>query len=282
MAHAHISERAPLPYWIFAGLALTLPFASFLVTLFRIWRNDEEFSYGILIPAIVVFLVWKRLPQFQAQAETGWLPGLWIAIAGCGLQVLGSLSGTLLLCGIAFTATVMGVTAFLWGRKSLHVFGAPLALLILMVPLPSYAVGELSWYLQSLASTVSGAILGFLGVPVYQDGNLLRLPNYVLEVKQACSGSRSIFALLALASVLAVSTERKFWIRALLVIAAPVLAVAANVVRIVGTGLIASRWGELAANESLHAAWGIVVFLIAALGLLGVQGSLRWATKKHA
>jgi exosortase len=176
----------------------------------------------------------------------------------------------------------MGVTAFLWGRECLHVLSAHLALLIVIVPLPSYAVGELSWHLQSLASTVSGTTLGFLGVPVYQDGNLLRLSNYVLEVKSACSGSRSIFALLALACVLAVSSERKLWTSALLMAAAPALAVGANVVRIVGTGLIASRWGKLAADESLHAAWGILVFLTAALGLLGLQRFLQWATNEYA
>ena len=37
---------------------------------------------------------------------------------------------------------------------------------------------------------------------LYQEGNLLNLPNYVLEVREACSGSRSIFALIALALIL--------------------------------------------------------------------------------
>jgi exosortase len=143
-------------------------------------------------------------------------------------------------------------------------------------------VGGLSWYLQAVASTASAATLRFLGVPIFQDGNLLRLSNYVLEVKQACSGSRSIFALLAMACVLGISTERKSGIRVLLVGAAPILAVGANVIRIVVTGLIAWQWGDFAAEESLHAAWGVLVFVIALFGLLGFQRILQWATRENA
>jgi exosortase len=124
--------------------------------------------------------------------------------------------------------------------------------------------------------------LRFLGVPIFQDGNLLRLSNYVLEVKQACSGSRSIFALLAMACVLSISTERKSGIRVLLVGAAPILAIGANVIRIVVTGIIAWQWGDLAAEESLHATWGVIVFVIAVFGLLGFQRILQWATHEHA
>jgi exosortase len=114
------------------------------------------------------------------------------------------------------------------------------------------------------------------GIPVYQDGNLLRLPNYVLEVREACSGTRSVFALLALAIVLGITSEQKWWKRLLLIALAPALAVFGNILRIVGTGLIASHDGRLAANESLHSAWGIVVFLVAVSFLFGFQRVMRW------
>jgi len=207
---------------------------------------------------------------------------LFLTGLGCGLQVLASRSGTLVASGIALILTLIGAIGFICGKQRLARVAGPIALLVLVVPLPSYVVGEFSWHLKSVAGATSGGILGFLGVPVYLDGNLLHLPNYVLEVKQACSGSRSIFALLALACVLGLSTNTKFWARTMLVAAAPCLAIGANVIRIVGTGLIARKWGSVASSESLHAAWGIAVFLIAVLGLLGVQSLLRWATCKDA
>lgn len=276
------SNEVPGILWIVAATSALLPFGHFLKSLADAWLHDPEFSYGVLIPLIVAYLVWRRRDQLKASLETGWRNGLWIVVAGCGMQVLGSQSGSFLVSGIALTCTIIGVTGFLWGLAALRVVVSPLILLILMVPLPSYIVGALSWYLQAAASTASATTLRFLGVPIFQDGNLLRLSNYVLEVKQACSGSRSIFAMLAMACVLSISTERKFGIRVLLVGAAPILAVGANVIRIVVTGLIAWRWGDLAAEESLHATWGVVVFVIAVFGLLGFQRILQWATHEHA
>ena len=106
----------------------------------------------------------------------------------------------------------------------------------------------------------------------------MKLSNYILEVKQACSGSRSIFALAALALMLGFGLERKWWIRVLLLAAAPILAILANVIRIVGTGLIASRFGNIAADEMLHTVWGVLVFTIAVMGLFGFQRFLLWVT----
>jgi|SRR5579859_226365 len=268
--------------WLGLLIALFLPFSTFLASLCRTWLNDPEFSYGILIPVIAAYLLWTRRLRLAEESKAGHGSGLILVGAGCGLQIAGSLSGTLLVSGIALVLVLMGVLLFLWGGRILRIAIVPLALLILMVPVPSYAVGQVSWQLQAAASTASSAVLRLLSVPVYQDGNLLHLPNYVLEVKQACSGSRSIFALLALALILGLSVERKWWARVLLVTAAPILAVGANIVRIVGTGLIARQWGSLAANESLHATWGIVVFVIAVTGLLALQRSLQWTSKEYA
>jgi exosortase len=268
--------------WAILGILTFLSFGSTFRSLLDVWLHSEEFSYGILIPALAAYLIWTRRKSLRNSKAATWNVGLLIAMVGCALQVEASWSGTLLLSGLAFVVTSIGVTGFLWGRRRLDIAAGPLALLVLMVPLPSYVVDELSWHLQSIASTVSGTVLSFLGVPVYQDGNLLKLPNYVLEVKNACSGSRSIFALLALACVLGLSTKRRFWVRTALILVAPVLATGANVIRIVGTGLIAREWGNVAANESLHTAWGVAVFLIAAMGLFGVNRLLREALWKSA
>jgi exosortase len=271
-----------LAIWVSIAALAILSFRHLFGQIFYSWWHNEEYAFGILIPPMVAYLTWVRRHRISSTLTSGWPPGLLLAAIGCSLQVLASRSGTLLLSGIALIMSIAGAYGYLWGKQRLALVTGPLALLILMVPLPSYAVGEVSWYLQSTASTVSGTILGLLGIPVHQDGNLLQLASYVLEVKQACSGSRSIFALLALACAMGLSVSGNYWSRISLVIIAPILAVGANVIRIVGTGLIASEWGSLAANESLHRAWGIAVFLIALSGLIGTQRLLRRISCKNA
>ncbi len=268
--------------WVSLTLAVVLTYGAFFRSLWRAWWKDPEFSYGMLIPLVVAYLVWLRRGQGSKDGKTGWSPAVLMVIVGCTLQVVASFSGTLLLSGVALAITLMGSVGFLWGREYLGIMAPPISLLMVMVPVPSYLAGDLGWHLQVGASTISSAFLEFLGVPVYHDGNLLILANYVLEVKQACSGSRSLFALLALALVIGLSVERKWWIRVLLVAAAPVLSIGANILRIVGTGLIAYRWGSLAANESLHSAWGILVFVVAVSGLLVFQRLLQWVSNERA
>lgn len=279
------SRLQPVPFillWSAAIGLLVFSFGRFFMLLWSTWLHNEEFSFGILVPVIAGYLIWARRGELSSSESSSWTAGWLIAAAGCGLQVLASRSGTLLLSGLALVMILIGATGILWGKKRLRITAGPTALLALMVPLPPYVVGEMTWHLQSAASSLSASILGVLGVPVYQDGNLLLLPNYMLEVKAACSGSRSIFALVALAFVLSLSVKSKVWIRVILVLAAPVLALTANVIRIVGTGLLAWGWGNLAANEALHTAWGIAVFLIAVLGLIGIHRLLRWVTCREA
>jgi exosortase len=275
-------SRLSLTLWVALGLALLGVYEALLRKLWGIWLTNDEFSYGILVPLIVVYLLWLRRGRFRAEEDAYWVTALGIAFIGCGLHVVGSLSGTLFLSGLGFAGTLLGVVGFLWGRTVFRVAAPAISLSILMVPLPSYLIGQLTWYLQVMASTISSTILALLGIPVFQDGNLLKLSNYVLEVKQACSGSRSIFALLALALVLGIGGQRKVVVRILLVATAPALAVGANVIRIVGTGVIAQFWGGIAANESLHTVWGIFVFAIAVAGLLSIQRMLKWATNEYA
>lgn len=257
-------------------LCIAVVYASLLRRLAGVWWTDPEFSFGALVPAMSAYLIWSRRESRRGLAARVWLPGFGLLLIGCLLHVLGVLGGSLLVDGLSLVLVLEGAFALLVGPAIFRVIAGPIALLVLMVPLPSYVVGQLAWRLQVAASTVSSALLRLLDIPVLQDGNVLRLSNYALEVKQACSGSRSIFALLALAVVLGLSVERKWMVRIALVIAAPVLAIGANVVRIVGTGIIAHNWGAVAASESLHAVWGIVVFLLAVSGLMFTRKVLRW------
>jgi exosortase len=259
-----------------------LQYFAFFKTLLTTWLRDPQFSYGILIPGIVAYLIWRRRSRLATVEKQVWNPGLSIVLAGCALQVLASRSGSLLISGAALALSLAGAVGYLWGKHYMRIVALPLAFLMLMVPLPSYVIGGVTWDLQVAASTISAFFLSWLGVPVYQDGNLLRLPNYTLEVQEACSGSRSICALLAMALVLGMSLEKKWRIRIALIMAAPLLAIMANVIRIAGTGLLAWRFGELAANESLHSIWGMVVFMAAAGGLLGFHRLLQWATIEYA
>jgi exosortase len=268
--------------WIALIVSIALPFLDFFQELFRQWMSDVTFSYGVMIPFVSAGLIWKRRRELVQASADGWPWAVPIVLAGATLRIMGSRSGILLFSGAALSLILMGTAGLLLGKASLKKVALPLAYLLLMVPLPSYLLGTLSWQLQSFASTASASVLQLLGLTVYQDGNVLILPNYVLEVKDACSGTRSLFALIAMAATLGITIECKWSIRVLLLCSAPLLAVATNVLRIVGTGMAWHWMGAVAANETLHAAWGVAMFMLAVLGLLGLQKWIPWLIHRSA
>lgn len=259
-----------------ALLVFLLPYLGFFGQFVKVWMGDTEFSYGFVIPPTVAYLLWLRREQIRCSKGDDWIAGLATAGLGCVFLVLAQLSGNLLLSSLAFAVSTLGLVGTLAGRERMRLVAAPMLVLTSMAPIPSYLLGQLSWHLKVSATAWSSTLLRMAGIPVYQDGNLLRLPNYVLEVREACSGTRSVFALLTLAIVLGITSEKRWWKRLLLIALAPVLAVFGNIIRIVGTGLLASHSGQLAANESLHSAWGVVVFLVAVSFLFGFQRIMRW------
>ncbi len=267
---------------MWAGLALLVlaPFFDLFRATSREWFSNPTFSYGALIPLIVAYFIWQRRAQLTSMPVHGSLLGLLLLIVGCLIHLMGTLSGIMLVSAVGFTIVLIGAVAFLFGKAQARVVGLTLCLLMFMVPWPTYTIGELSWRLQEIASSISARLLQLSGTTVYQDGNLLVLPNYILEVKEVCSGTRSIFALLALAGVLALLMNCHWVWRVTLLMLSPVMALLANIIRIVGTGVAAVHYGRVAANETLHAIWGVMVFLLAVAGLLGMERLLRWASYK--
>ena len=64
-----------------------------------------------------------------------------------------------------------------------------------------------------------------------RDGNLLTLPNVTLEVNDACSGIRSLMALISITALVGYLSESRLSRRALIVLAAVPLAIGLNGVR---------------------------------------------------
>ena len=148
--------------------------------------------------------------------------------------------------------------------------------LIFMAPLP------MSWYLpmaqsmQSLAAIVSEKLLMIAGVPVFREGYILQLPEFTMEVGAACSGLRSLMTVIALAAVISFfGTDRSRWYRWAIVIVSPLVAVAANCIRVVLTGFIAIAIDPKFAQGVYHEAGGMVMVGISALLIVGIASLLR-------
>ena len=83
-----------------------------------------------------------------------------------------------------------------------------------------------------------------------------------LEVAEACSGIRSLMSLFTLAVFYGYFLEKTATRRTILALASIPIAVAANVFRIVGTGLCVQYWDPAKALGFFHEFSGLVIFII--------------------
>ena len=111
--------------------------------------------------------------------------------------------------------------------------------------------------------------LYLLEIPALREGNIIHLASTTLFVAEACSGLRSLMALITIGVMVGYlfSSSRVEWV--LIVLSAIPIAILLNAVRVALTGLLTYRWGEQAAAGLLHQTEGMVMFGIAFLLLFG-------------
>jgi len=261
---AIVERRALLPLWqllAMAGLLLWLYYPT-LGSLVRQWWHDPNFSHGFFVPLFSAFVIWQersRLAGLERQPSWWGLP--FLAFALCVL-VVGQMGAELFLSRLSFLLVLAALTVFFFGWNVFRALLFPWAFLLLMIPIPTIVFNQITFPLQLLASKLASTVLPWLGVPVYREGNIINIAALRMEVADACSGIRSLISLLTLAIIYAFLLERRTLVRVVLALASVPIAVAANSIRIIGTGLLVQYWDPDKAEGYFHASWGLLIFVI--------------------
>jgi len=283
-----LREASSQPSWrnprVWQGITLlTLSAWLYATTLARLvmqWWSDPNFSHGFFVPAFSLFLLWQdrsRLRQIQPEPTLWGLPV--IVFAMCTL-ILGVFGAELFLSRMSLLVLIAGLTIFFRGWKTLRAVLFPLLFLVLMVPLPAIVFSQITFPLQILASKLSAWLLPFLGVPVLREGNVINLPAMPLEVAEACSGIRSLLSLTTLAIMYGYLMEKRISIRIVLALASVPIAVVANGLRIVGTGLLVQYWDPDKAEGFFHAFSGWLIFVVSLLMLFTLHQGLIFVERR--
>jgi exosortase len=244
------------------------------------WWNDANYSHGFLVPVFSGFLVWQQREALRAITPRGdWL-GLPILLAGIGGLVLGDVAAEYFLTRSSLIIVIAGLTLFHLGAEVFRALTFPLVFLFFAVPLPAILFNAVAFPLQGLAAQNATWALELIGVPVLRDGNVIHLSHISLGVTEACSGIRSLISLLALAVTWAYLMLPGVWSRAILVISTVPITIFANALRVILTGLIGQWFGVQYAQGFFHSFEGWVIFLIAFVCLIGIQGLSRFIGRR--
>jgi exosortase len=266
---------------VLAASALLLSLAVFAPTLRwmylewtrSVWSNE----HGLFVPFVMVWLARNALRDDTGPAEAsawGFLP----LGAGLALAVIDANAQTRYVSAVGLLLVLLGLSLLLLGPRRTSALRVPLLIGIMLVPIP-YTLGT-PLALRTLTASLVLPLLHALGFTALREGTQLILPRQTFMVADACSGVATLYASLAAALVLA-ALSTSHWRRILLLLAAPVLAIAANVVRITLLVLLVHTFGNRLLDTPIHEASGVATFfgvLVVLLAIANTRASKAPAT----
>ncbi|MBV9763746.1 MAG: exosortase [Acidobacteriaceae bacterium] len=262
------------------GALLILCYAPILYRMAMQWATDEDMGHGFFVPLVAGFIAWQRREALLStpRRSNGW--GLFLVIFAACEATAATLGAELFTARLAFVIALFGVILYLGGTQWIKVLLFPLLLLLFMIPIPQIIYARLTLSLQMVASHLGEILIGWMGIPVLRTGNLLELPSQTLDIADACSGIRSLLSLGFLSLVYAYFTDKRVWMRWVLLIATVPIAIAANGIRVAVTGLLSEVNTNLA-HGLYHEMEGYLVFVVALVALIGTHRLINFVVKKY-
>jgi exosortase len=261
------------------ALAFALLFAQPFLSLVRDWWTVPEAGHGLLLAPVALWLAWRAglRPGAAAQPALG-LPMLVVAVL---VRCAAGLAAEPFTMRASMIMALAGLTVHRFGVRQLLHWWLPFTLACLSVPLPELVTQALALPLQFRASRMGAALLELRNVPVLLTGNVIRLPGHELFVTEACSGLRSITALLSVGVLASAMLLRTLVGRSLLVLITIPIAIVVNGIRVFVTGFLVYYISPSLGQGFMHETEGWLLFLVSLLAL-GAAAWLVLVAERHA
>ncbi len=189
-------------------------------------------DHGLLIPFVVLVLFWWKREQLLALPNRLWSPGLILLALALLVHAVGYRVQQQRLSVLGFFGGIYALMALAWGRAWLRAAWFPFFLFAFCIPIGSLAE-TVTFPLRIMVTKIVATVAHILGLDVIREGTQLfnSSHTYSYEVAAACSGLRSVIAILCLSTIYGFVVFRSPWKRLLMIAAAFPLAVLGNSLR---------------------------------------------------
>ncbi|MCW5756819.1 MAG: exosortase/archaeosortase family protein [Phycisphaeraceae bacterium] len=236
--------------------------------------NDADNGYIVLVPAVVLWLALLRRRRLRSAGRRGLWMGPVVAVLAGGVYVHGGLTGTSLSLHLGAIGMLIGAVLSVVGRSVLLRMLPAVVALFFLAPVPMAWLLPLTERLGAWTLIVTAGLLEVLGVPALASGSELSVgTNRVALVGD--SGLRMMAAIGLVSYAFAYGTPLRQGVRVGIVLAAPLVALVANVLRLVPYALLAAHWPMATGVLSQLSGW--LTLLLAFLMLYGGIRVLRYA-----
>jgi exosortase len=164
---------------------------------------DPQYNYGWAVPLCVAFIAWEKWKTFKPQ--TGGdrralgsavlclflLGPIWLVHEAAPDWSVVNWSFGFVVCGYLFSLLIYN-----WGTVSIRPFLFPILFILCAIPWPQRFELAMVQDLMKGVAAAAAEIMAWLDIPARATGNIIRLQIGAVGVDEACSGVRSMQAML--------------------------------------------------------------------------------------
>lgn len=232
------------------------------------WWNSEEYSYGLLMPIIAGYIIYQQrdhlFPSDQMLSDRrSSISGSILLLLSCLIYIASVIADIESIKRYTFILSLASIALNIGGLTLLRRVIFPLLLLVFSLPLPYLLGAILTTKMQLISSDLGVLLIRVMGLPVFQDGNVINMSGFQMLVAEACSGLRYLYPLMAIALIITYFYRGGFFLKLGIFLLAIPITIGMNSLRIAITGLLIKLYGKQAAEGFLHDFEGWLVFAVA-------------------
>lgn len=282
----------PAPRSLLFALALAALWLPIIYLLSPQWAVYEQYSYGWAVPLLCLYLVWRRWRTWEnaeiSKPETLKSPSppispallsaflLFLLLLLLPTRILQEASPFWRLASYALAFDAIAITlllvSFAGGFRAAKHFAFPVCFFLIAVPWPTPLELFVVQNLTRFNTHVVTEVMNGLGIAALAHGNVIEVSTGMLGIEEACSGIRSLQAVLMLALFFGELHRLTVFRRVALLVAGLATALLLNILRTAILVFMAARHSIDFSNR-WHDTTGTVV-LVACFGAVWAIGRM--------
>lgn len=208
-----------------------------LADLWRLWNESDEYSSGLLVPLLAIYILYSRRRGFaQCSFEAcGW--GLLAFVLAQMIRFLGLFLMYSSAERLSIVLSIAALILLLAGRQFFRKVLPILLFLCLMLPWPNSIQTYIGLNLQRYATSSAVFCLELISYEVVQEGNVIHIGDVSVAVAEACNGLRMITAFFVISGLVVLLINRAWWEKLIVLASSLPIALMCNTVRLAITAI---------------------------------------------
>jgi exosortase len=234
------AQKTKIMLWIVAGLVFIAFLWSYwpgFVSLWNVWQISDEYSSGLLVPFLAVYILWSRRYDIAQCRIRPYVWGLFAFVAAQGFRLFGLYLGYSAAENLSIVLSIAALVLLLFGWQLFRKVSTILLFLCLMLPWPKRVQAAVAYPLQHWATSSAVFCLETMGYEVIQEGNVIHIGQATVAVAEACNGLRMITSFFVISGLVVLLVRRAWWEKLIVLTSSLPIALLCNTARLTITAL---------------------------------------------